>query len=133
MNSILIERKGNILLAGVQEVLPQSMSKWVAIRPSSRSEVRFYIKKKDIVAVYDEKGGITRIHESREKRIDVCERNCLVRVKGGTAYLGDRNNIPEEFKLAGDRAKQSIFLNIGTGGNMIVQIPENEIERLFSI
>jgi hypothetical protein len=133
MDSILIERNGKILLSGVQEPLPEALSGWIAIRPGSTSGVRFYIRRADITAVYDLKGGITRFCQAGPMQTAACERNCLVRVRGGVSYLGDRHHIPAEMELAGDRADRSIFLWIGTGENMIVRIPEDEIERLYSI
>lgn len=107
---------------------------YIGIKPSQKSDVSLFFLARGISKIYFQNGEIvTKIDEDLKKQsvpdIDINEGDvCLVRVKGGVSYRGQKlDNIPKELPRF-----DGLYITPNSMQETVICIPEHEIERVFT-
>ena len=103
---------------------------WIAVKPSSKSDVTVYFNKSCVCSVLYEDGRQTdyapALRNCAFEETEIPEKNVImVRVKGGVSYRGSSVQ-----PVSKDR-ESGYWLIPCTGSGIVIFIPEVETERVF--
>ena len=129
MESILVITKSGIMYSGMT-IEDRHENDWLGLRPSKKSEVCIFFPKKHIEKIYHTNGIIESpiVTDAKNSEISSFSNIALIRLRGGVSYRGEiLENAPD-----GISSSSGFWLMPNLNGELIFNIPENEVERIFT-
>ncbi|AGX41360.1 hypothetical protein [Clostridium saccharobutylicum] len=137
MDYILIICKSGVMYSGQLLQEYSDDLKWVAIKPSTKSNICLYFAADRIKKIYFQDGTSetkieTDLKEIPELDLEIPEENIsLIRVKGGISYRGER--ISKEDISTEIHYTEGYWISPSSIKETIIYIPEYEVEEVYSI